>query len=194
MSTAAEFTPALEYLTDGAHLLQTTAPETAAHLMSQRGDLMWKHEIALSDVQRQHVCGACGNIMMPGVSSALRLDVRRPRHTPKQTEARHTKCLSKTIQCKRCDKTTKTKIDPISRSKITKSEAIRGNASLRPPGSGAAESSQANAPPKPATAQAQSNQSSKKRAKNRKAGLQALLAGQAQQKSNSLSLADFRAK
>ena len=192
MSAAAEFTPALQYLTDGAHLLQTTAPETAAHLMSQRGELMWKHDVALSDVQRQHICGACGNIMIPGVSSALKLDARRPRHAPKQTETRRTKCLSKSIQCKRCDKTTRTKIDPIPRSKIARSKSSRDIASSRP--SVAAESSQANAPPKPATAQAQSNQSSKKRAKNRKAGLQALLAGQAQQKSNSLSLADFRAK
>jgi hypothetical protein len=42
---------------------------------------------------------------------------------------------------------------------------------------------------KPATA----NASSKKRAKNRKAGLQALLSGQ-QRQSNSLSLADFMMK
>jgi RNase P subunit RPR2 len=194
MSSAAEITPTLEYLTDAAHLLQTTAPGTSAHLMSQRGELMWQRDISLSEVQRQHVCGACGNIMIPGNTSALRLDARRARYTSKKSKAnlqkpekRGVKDLTKVIQCKRCDRKTKTNIDPVPRSKATNKPTLRAATHQ-------AEPSADSPPPKATSASAQSNASSKKRAKNRKAGLQALLSGQQQQKSKSLSLADFMQK
>lgn len=188
MSSSAEFTPTLEYLTDAAHLLQATAPATSAHLMSQRGELMWHHDISISESQRQHVCGACGNIMIPGNSSALKLDARRARHATKKTEPRRAKELTKVIQCGRCDKSTKTKIESVPRSKFAKTKASQDVMKTT------AKSDSASQPAKPAAAAAQSNASSKKRAKNRKAGLQALLAGQQQQKSNPLSLADFMKK
>lgn len=189
MSTTAEHAPTLEYLTDAAHLLQTTAPETSAHLMSQRGNLMWQHDMTISETQRQNVCGACGNIMIPGHSSALKLDARRARHATKKTEPRRVKGLTKVIQCGRCNKSTKTRIDPVPRNKVNKSKA---GPDLATPTRPTPTNSDASTAPKPATAQ--SNASSKKRAKSRKAGLQALLSGQQQQKSNPLSLADFMKK
>ena len=191
MSSAAEITPTLEYLTDAAHLLQTTAPDTSAHLMSQRGELMWQRDISLSEIQRQHVCRACGNIMIPGNTSALKLDARRARHATKKIQTnlgkqqtRGVKYLTKVIQCRRCDRKTMTKIDPFPRSKAINKSTPRAAPRQAEPSTDAPS-------PKPTSAHSQSNASSKKRAKNRKAGLQALLSGQQQQKSRSLSLADF---
>ncbi|KAI8419276.1 hypothetical protein FOFC_01853 [Fusarium oxysporum] len=44
----------IDFLTDAAHLLRATAPETSAHLMSQRGHLLQQYGVILSDAQRQH--------------------------------------------------------------------------------------------------------------------------------------------
>ncbi|KAI5864456.1 hypothetical protein GGS23DRAFT_501505 [Durotheca rogersii] len=61
------------FLTDAAHLLSKTAPETSAYMMTRRNALLLAHGLELSDAQRQHACGACGHIMIPGRGSKLEI-------------------------------------------------------------------------------------------------------------------------
>lgn len=193
---SSSISPTLEYLTDAAHLMSVTAPETAAHLMSQRNHLMFHHEMTMSDIQRQHVCGACGHIMIPGIESELNLEARRSRHGAKQTQtqrptkAQPVKAFTKVIRCSRCDRPTRVSITPSAPASRRKTGATnKGKAVGMTRSSSTAKDSEITAGPKAST-----NANSKKRAKNRKAGLQALLAGQQQQKANPLSLADFMKK
>uniref|UniRef100_L2GFH1 Duf866 domain protein n=1 Tax=Colletotrichum fructicola (strain Nara gc5) TaxID=1213859 RepID=L2GFH1_COLFN len=156
----------LNFLNDAAHLLRASAPETSAHLMSHHNELMFLNDVEQNDVRRQHVCGACGHIMIPGQGTTLKMEteraLRKKRRAVKATDSKvrdevTRSGMRKLFACGNCNTTTKISLPP--------------------------------APPVPASA----NSSSKKRAKNRKAGLQALLS-QAKTSSSSgrsLSLADF---
>ncbi|KAL7799778.1 hypothetical protein V8C37DRAFT_398659 [Trichoderma ceciliae] len=176
--------PAISYLTDAAHLLRNVAPETSAHLMRQRAGLLYSHDVAPSDLQRQDVCAACGHIMMPGQGTELRLETlrtsrRKARPSGKTAKAGSARTRTKDFSCGFCARVTRIPLpspEPAARRKATKSKTQKtaNNAEIQ----------------KPATA----NASSKKRAKSRKAGLQALLSGQQQRQSNPLSLADFMMK
>ncbi|RDA89046.1 hypothetical protein CP533_2360 [Ophiocordyceps camponoti-saundersi (nom. inval.)] len=115
----------VDFLTDAAHLLRGSAPETSAHLMRHRSDLMSLAGVPQPQLQRQHVCSACGHIMIPGKGALAQ-----------------TKAKAKTTE-------------PLE------------------------------APKKSA------NASSKQRAKDRKAGLQALLSRQQPAARSSLTLNDF---
>uniref|UniRef100_A0A8H7NDM6 Uncharacterized protein n=1 Tax=Bionectria ochroleuca TaxID=29856 RepID=A0A8H7NDM6_BIOOC len=176
----------IEYLTDAAHFLHETAPETAAHLMAQRRDLMYEHKLSPHENQRQHVCGACGNIMIPGTGSTFRF--QRPRHGRKKPQPSKptAKSMTKTITCGMCDG--KTRIG------LTDSIAPVRYKSRKAPSTKAKSLAEATSSTGPDQLKLSSNAGSKKRAKNRKAGLQALLSGQRQQQSNPLSLADFMKK
>lgn len=189
MASITAHSPAINYLTDAAHVLRNAAPETSAHLLSQRAALLYAHDMAPSDLQRQHVCAACGHIMIPGQATELKLETLRTMRitrrkaqssasdkTAKPGSARE---RSKDFSCGFCARVTRFPLsDPeaVTRRKATKSKIqdSTANPELQ----------------KPATA----NASSKKRAKNRKAGLQALLSGQQQRQSNPLSLASFMKK
>ncbi len=70
----------LGFLTDAAHLLAITSPETSAYLLRRRNDLVISHGLELSDVHRQHVCTSCGHIMMIGQGSKLKLETQRALH------------------------------------------------------------------------------------------------------------------
>lgn len=177
----------IDYLTDAAHILQTSAPQVSAHLMSQRETLLSQHGIIVSDVQRQHVCGACGHIMIPGQAAALKLETRNAIRKSKAKKPASAKqqikivqpARCKVVQCGSCRRETKIKLDaprPAKRQKA-KPPALPNQAPV------------AIEPPK-----ATANASSKKRAKNRKAGLQALLSGQQKQSANPLSLSHFMKK
>ncbi|KAF6830134.1 RNAse P Rpr2/Rpp21/SNM1 subunit domain-containing protein [Colletotrichum plurivorum] len=177
----------LNFLNDAAHLLRASAPETSAYLMNHHNELMFLNDVESSDTRRQHVCGACGHIMIPGQGTSLKLETekaftrRRGVKAMAKDEAQHRKGMHKLFTCGHCTHTTKISFPPPPpvvrrRTKVEKVSAKNQQAA-------AAE------PAKPATA----NSSSKKRAKNRKAGLQALLS-QAKTSSSSgrsLSLADF---
>lgn len=171
-------------MTDAAHLLAFTAPQVSAFIMSQRSGLLFANELNQPDTQRQHVCGACGHIMILGQNSSLKLETdkairqkQRPRNGQKlQREAGP----SKVFTCDSCGKYTRIQLPPpapISRKKPLPVPAV----SSRPD----AVSKQ------PPTA----NASSKKRAKSRKAGLQALLSQSGAAKTGlGLSLSDFMRK
>lgn len=174
----------IHFLTDAAHLLHNTAPEISAHLMSQRGELLYRHGIPLPEVQRQHACGACGQIFVHGQGSKMKLESRkRGTTTPKskrstsQAPATSGEAIDscKTLHCEKCQRTTRIPMGPPGSAvrRKTKAPVI------------AKKETRSEAPKQTI------NASSKKRSKNRKAGLQALLSGQKQQGTNPLSLSSF---
>ncbi|KAK8076955.1 RNAse P Rpr2/Rpp21/SNM1 subunit domain-containing protein [Apiospora saccharicola] len=201
--------PSLRFLTDAAHLLAQTAPETSAHIMAKRNAFMFENNLELSDRQREHICGSCGHIMVPGAGDALKLETDKAirKRRSKKTTAVATKPdarkpgrvsgIRKVITCKMCDRYTKLNFPP--------PPAIPRRAKAKPstaaaPGLPAAPGAKANAAQtsEPVKAPPSANASSKKRAKNRKQGLQALLQSQASSSAPKvglgLSLSDFMKK
>lgn len=211
----------LDHLTDAAHLLATTAPETSAFLMNQRGNLMFENDIPESDVQRQHVCSCCGHIMIPGQGSTLKFEhqkgVRKRARAgqkftktpvqPKKQAQETRKGPIKRITCGHCKKHTEIKFPapaPISRRSLNletqpQSQAPKTTTTtttgLQPNSAPTLGSLAGLSTQKPAPS---SSANSKKRAKSRKAGLQALLdqsnASKAARPGLGLSLADFMQK
>lgn len=189
-------TPTLHFLTDAAHLLAQTAPETSAHLMSQRGALMFHHDVPLSDVQRQHVCGSCGHIMVPGGADRLKLESNKAQRRKRKGKATAGRAvaqktgLRKTLTCGMCGRYTQITLPPAPPI-VRRAQRAKGS------GSSSVPADQAPAAPAaaPAPAKPSANASSKKRAKNRKQGLQALLQSQAASGPQvGLSLSDFMKK
>ncbi|KAK3952190.1 hypothetical protein QBC32DRAFT_147041 [Pseudoneurospora amorphoporcata] len=224
--SSTELSATLDFLTDAAHLLATTAPETSAFLMNQRGNLMFENELSQSDVQRQHVCSCCGHIMIPGQGSTLKFEhqkavrkrtkagqkfIKTPVQTKRQIHLPEPrKGPVKRITCGHCEKQTEIKFPappPISRRSINLRTQLQQQQQQQQAPKTTATGLKPNTAPilgslgglsaqKPTSS---SSANSKKRAKSRKAGLQALL----DQSSNSskasrpglgLSLADFMQK
>lgn len=189
----------LNYLTDAAHLLAPAVPDASAFLMTRRQTLTSRHDIPISDAEKQHVCAACGNILIPGWNSALKIAsdraLRQRRQgrsstgPTRQGEKQKTSGLTprtgatKTISCGRCGRETTVQLPlppSVGRQKRAKAAPARDVAREAPDA------------PKPSA-----NAVSKKRAKNRKAGLQALLAenkASASKSSSGLTLANFMKK
>lgn len=202
-----QFSPQVHFLNDAAHLLSQSAPETSAFLMRRRNDLLVENDVPISDAQRQHVCCCCGNIMIPGQGDTLKIETQKilrsktkkqPR--PPQTSAASPAAsssnrrvrpggISKVITCGNCSKGTRLRLEgpsPISRKRGAQQKTSQEKQ---------AQTQALTAEPPKLSA----NASSKKRAKNRKAGLQALLdqkQGSASSSSSSfgLSLSDFMKK
>ncbi|KAK5661005.1 hypothetical protein OQA88_12383 [Cercophora sp. LCS_1] len=201
--------PTLRFLTDAAHLLATSSPETSAFLMRQRNALTFEHEILHNEIQRQHVCNCCGHIMVLGRGSALTLDSAKKTTTRKVTKVEKPKGKdesqprpgpTKVIRCGHCQKTTELKFPPparISRHHVKGPRVSKPSASTTASGSASVSATAPPAqqePPKPTA-----NANSKKRAKSRKGGgLQALLEQSKASKGSGLglglSLADFMQK
>lgn len=203
---SSELGPQLQFLTDAAHLLSASSPETSAFLMSRRTSLLVDHDVPVTDHQRQHVCSCCGHIMVPGQGTELRIGAGR---TPKggvrkQPKAQaqgapppaaapassHKPGISKVFECGNCSRYTKLQLPapkPLKpRGRGRRVEQQKVPTEKRPA-----------APTEPARLSA--NASSKKRAKNRKAGLQALLdqrsaQGPSPSSGLGLSLSDFMKK
>ncbi|KAL2169309.1 hypothetical protein VTG60DRAFT_6243 [Thermothelomyces hinnuleus] len=203
-----EATAAISFLNDAGHLLAATCPEVSAYLMSKRNDLLFEHEQALSDKQRQHVCSCCGHIMLLGRGDVLQVKAaggqkasRKPRMvqgvndkdkgTPRKLHLQSGRGPVKTITCGLCGRLTNIQLpapSPIQRRKLM----VEKGAKIK--GLGTTDKAQETQP----SQKTASNASSKKRAKSRKAGLQALL-DQSSASRNSkpglgLSLADFLQK
>ncbi|KAM3536230.1 hypothetical protein MY4038_000388 [Beauveria bassiana] len=176
---AAEILLKTKFLSDAAHLLRFAAPETSAYLMSDCADHLSRQGSCVSDIYRQHVCTACGHIMIPGHATELRLEARRSCRQ-KSTSHRNGAVTaptspSKILACGHCKSVTRIRL--AAPDKAARTEASRRKNDTVPGPS--------IEKPKPNT-----NASSKKRAKTRKAGLQALLSSQ-QKPSAGLSLASF---
>lgn len=189
----------LDYLTDAAHLLACSAPEASAYLMTKRRALTSRHDIPVSDVERQHVCAACGNILIPGCNSVLEVEsdrALRQRRQQRLSAARKHQDkshrdgklkpdaaiaragITKTVSCDRCGRKASLQVPPppaVGRPRKAKVESGRRDATEAVTDA-----------PKPSA-----NAVSKKRAKNRKAGLQALLAENKSKSGPGLTLANF---
>jgi hypothetical protein len=189
--------PSLGFLTDAAHLLSTTAPEISAHIMTQRNALMFSSKLTQSDAQRQHVCGCCGHIMIPGKGSVLKLEgrkVMRRRGPRKDVQTVHSSSeparVQKQMTCGMCGQYTNMNV-PSAPPIIRRAKPQPAQGTSRP---GVSKNLDA---PAPVVTKVSANASSKKRAKNRKQGLQALLAQSqtsASKGSFGLSLTDFMKK
>lgn len=209
-----DLSPHVHFLNDAAHLLSHSAPETSAFLMSRRTELLVENDISLSDAQRQHVCSACGHILIPGHQST-NLEIIKTDKSPRSKSKRRTPRtqqqtssskpavppsqtrtmpggIAKVLSCGSCARKTSFKLEGpkrISRGRKTSTQQSKVPDERK---------LQAGAEP----AKPSANASSKKRAKNRKAGLQALLdqrQGAASSSSSSslglgLSLSDFMKK
>ncbi|KAF3070612.1 RNAse P Rpr2/Rpp21/SNM1 subunit domain-containing protein [Daldinia childiae] len=194
----------LGFLTNAAHILVKTAPETSAYLMTQRNSLIFHNDLEQSDLQRQHVCGACGHIMIPGQGSELKLE-RKKKHQQKELKRKNgsSKVITgkntltadgrKKFTCGMCGRYTDIVLPPVA--PISRRRPLKSAKSLS---LGTAHRN-ASILPEPAKVSVSASASSKKRAKSRKQGLQALLL-QAQssalkpQNGLGLSLSDFMSK
>lgn len=194
--------PSLNFLTDAAYLLATTAPEASAHLMTQRNALMFNNELAQSDVQRQHICGSCGHIMIPGKRTMLKFETQktiRKAGNKKDKSRSAPRGTQKQLTCDMCGRFTKISLPPpapIMRHAKPVFKPVSARTMVTASSSNRAANTSATAsapePPKVST-----NASSKKRAKSRKQGLQALLEQTSSAKAGTglgLSLADFMKK
>ncbi|KAI1098818.1 hypothetical protein F4804DRAFT_112980 [Jackrogersella minutella] len=198
------FPQSANFLTDAAHLLTKSAPETSAYLMAQRNSLMFHNDLEQWDMQKQHVCGACGHIMIPGQGSELKIyankAIRKKKNEKKSSNSKslnEKKALTvgcrKRLTCGMCGRYTDISIPPAA--PISRRRALNPTKSLTL----GATRSNVSAPNPPETAKVSANASSKKRAKSRKQGLQALLQ-QAQSSASKpqtglgLSLSDFMMK
>ncbi|KAI0534789.1 hypothetical protein GGR58DRAFT_515871 [Xylaria digitata] len=222
---AADPLPAtLSFLTDAAHLLVSASPETSAHLMSQRNALMFNNDLNQSDVQRQHVCGCCGHIMIAGWGDVLKMDssktARNKRRAGGKQKDKQDKQKAKvpprggcrkTLTCSKCGRYTPIILPPPARhpkrrpGQISRSTSMKASVagatstSISASASASATVSRAASAPMVVASSSEftkvsANASSKKRAKNRKQGLQALLQQSSSSKSQAglgLSLADF---
>lgn len=170
--------------------------------MSRRNNLLVENDVPVPDAHGQHVCSCCGHIMTPGQGDTLKIETdkairsrskKQPRiHKKPTTSAMPSQQpsrpggVSKTTTCGKCHRQTRLKIEgprPISRPKKVMQQKKASHGDKQPVVS-----------TEPAKVSA--NASSKKRAKNRKAGLQALL-DQATSTSSSglgLSLSNFMKK
>ncbi len=188
---ARNITSQLDFLTDASHLLAATAPETSAYLMSRRTRLMTEHDLELSDGQRQHICSSCGHIMIPGQGAKLKHEARRAVGTKSRVKGAGgavvgvsvgvsqqpgDRGICRVLTCGNCSRDTRIPMPPAS-------PLVRKKGAARPD----------TAAEKAETPRTTANASSKKRAKNRKAGLQALLKSQAADDGagRGLSLASF---
>lgn len=182
-----DIAPQAHFLADAAHLLATASPEASAFLMSRRNKLMVDNDIAIPDAQRQRVCSCCGHIMVPGHGgTALGIETdkaRRSSATKSEGKRPGPGGITKVMTCGHCARDSRVKLDGPSRISRPRKKQAQSSSAI---------SSTNHQAPEPSSAKA----SSKKRAKNRKAGLQALLdqkqAAAASSKSGfGLSLADF---
>ncbi|TLD25564.1 hypothetical protein PspLS_06003 [Pyricularia sp. CBS 133598] len=200
------------FLTDAAHLLAGSAPETSAYLLSQRNAVLLSHDVISSDAQKEHVCGGCGHIMIPGHGDFLRIDAEKAvlrrksgsRANPgqrqqelKQGRKKRQAGPAKVYTCGMCHRYTELELstpEPIRRRR--KRPAVEAQAQAPAASNAGMDKMTQLASTIAPSAMPSANASSKKRAKNRKAGLQALLSQKQNETSNKsgLSLADFLSK
>lgn len=196
-----QLSPHVHFLNDAAHLLSQSAPETSAFLMRRRNELLVENDVPISDTQRQSVCCSCGHIMIPGQGDTLKIETQKMLRSKikKQPQPhRSSACrapasssnrrlrpggISKIVTCGSCSKDTR--LDLEGPNQISRKKAVQQKTSQEKQTQALARE----------PVKLSANASSKKRAKNRKAGLQALLDQKQGSASSSagfgLSLSDF---
>ncbi|KAF2495905.1 hypothetical protein BU16DRAFT_360356 [Lophium mytilinum] len=169
----------LRYLKDAAHLLHAQSPTAAAVLGAQYDKLLVDRNLDIEasqkewDSHRRDICGACGNLLIPGLSCQVTQETSSPKASTGPKSKRPVGDVEKEMvyTCAKCDAKT---IQPLQRPakllrrqpRISKSQ----DQTNTNPRATAVSSDDTSTAPKSA------NASSKKRAKARKqGGLQALL-------------------
>lgn len=69
----------LKYLNNSAHRFAITAPGTSAYLMSRCNSIMFDHALEQTEAQQRRICGACGNIMILGLTGTRQLETLKSR-------------------------------------------------------------------------------------------------------------------
>ncbi|KAL1634963.1 hypothetical protein SLS56_002047 [Neofusicoccum ribis] len=188
----------LKYLHEAAHVLALSSPETSAFLETQYSHLLAENDLTAPDLRKREVCGACGTILIPGLSCSITQETAQPGRpatkrskVEKRGASKNAKdsnsCKMKIYSCLRCSSKTrlripssKARMDTRRRARASTAETTTSavNASTQAtapvPQAAAGATGPAIEPSNPAPAAA--NASSKKRAKARKGGLQAMLA------------------
>jgi len=183
-----ELAARLRYLNDAAHLLATTAPATSRQLMSKCNSLIFDCELEQSESHKRQICGACGTIMTVGWATTLEIQSQRPRGKVGKALQKETRKPKKEMvyKCGACRRTTRFDIPlPAAKRKTISTGHSKAAVPIQA---------------KTATTATvhSANSSSKKRAKARKGGLEALLANnkavEARQSGFGLDLMDFMKK
>lgn len=173
MASAHQAEARAKFLQEAAHLLAVSSPTTAAFIGRARNSLVEDAELEVSskesDAYRRGICGACGNVMIPGWSCKV------SNRLPGKSSAKHDNSNSKgstkpgkrtCYTCLRCHRETQLALQQRPRRKNKKFASV------------------IDAAPAPATRKPAKeiedtpktlNASSKQRQKARKGGLQALL-------------------
>ncbi|KAF2706609.1 hypothetical protein K504DRAFT_470687 [Pleomassaria siparia CBS 279.74] len=181
----------LDFLREAAHLLAIPSPTTSATLGTARDRLFEEHDADLDapkkewNALRREVCGACGNLMIPGRTCEVAYHVRskvigkkanKDTSKPASTSERPEKDV--VYSCLRCNRTTIQPLPP--RPSRHAKQLTRANDMGSHMGA-------SNVHAKSTETKA-ANASSKQRKKTRKGGLQALLDKSKTQTSGSLGL------
>lgn len=190
-----ELSTRLKYLDEAAHVLALASPETSSFLESQYSYLVAENDLTPPDSRKKDVCGACGTILIPGLSCTITQETNLPLGPKKKGSNVEKRTASKDnipkkmkiYSCSRCSSKTRLPIQSTkarmnapkpAKASTAASSTTTVAASAQPTEAKSSAATNAavpvSAPPNPAPAAA--NASSKKRAKARKGGLQALLA------------------
>jgi hypothetical protein len=180
------------FLQEGAHLLAVSSPTAASFLGSARNRLIEDAELDIPskevDAFRRSVCGACGNVMIPGWS--CRVSNRTQTKTPSTKDKSSTKEPTKqekntTYTCLRCHRETQHTLQPKPRRQTRKSRTLLDTKTVSTSDSSTKKVDDI----VPKTV----NASSKQRQKARRGGLQAMLEQSKKQNSSTggFDLMDF---
>lgn len=183
----------LDFLKEAAHLLAIPSPTTSAALGAARDKLLEQQDADLEAPKkkwhalRREVCGACGNLMVPGWSCEVthqtrsgKLSKKKTKDTPKPS-SRPEKDVVYT--CSRCHRRTVQTLPP--RPSRHATQSTRG---IDPRNIVDASTPRENGIEATSAVIKSANASSKQRKKTRKGGLQALLDKSKTQTSGSLGL------
>jgi len=183
--------PRVKFLKEAAQLLYVTSPTSSATLGAARNKLQEERDADIEatakewNALRRELCGACGNLMIPGWTCEVTRELRLKEPTDKKTDDTKNSRKEKDLvySCLRCHRRTVQPL-PLAPTKRSRKETRSMKVHRTDPVASASGMADKNKEVKSA------NASSKQRAKARKGGLQALLAKNKTQ-SRGLDLMDF---
>jgi RNase P subunit RPR2 len=167
MASADQTELRVKFLQEAAHLLALPSPTAAAFLGNARNKLIEDAEVNISskesDAFRRSICGACGNVMIPGWSCKVS-NGGRPKSVGRN-ESEPKKSIRYT--CLRCQRETLQTLQRRPRKQVKRSRSLPDTVPIS--GSTTAAKKEDDIAPKAM------NASSKQRQRARKGGLQAML-------------------
>ncbi|KAF1911880.1 hypothetical protein BDU57DRAFT_90407 [Ampelomyces quisqualis] len=180
------------YLHEAAHLLGISSPSASAFLGSAYNKLLQDAELEVPakalDAHRREICGACGNLMIPGWSCEIK---NKPPKGETTVRNQKVKCgglpkASPSIVycCSRCHRKTEQTLQSQPRRRVRKAKSLV----VTQANTATSDATNEDEVKKPRGV----NASSKQRQKARKGGLQAMLEkNKSQNSSQGLDLMDF---